>query len=83
MGGGMSHQATPSPIKGGDDEWFLGISGACRRYKKSRMTIHRWVKAGILPAPIRIGARGRLFRGSELLAREKSWPRVLSTDGDA
>ena len=77
----MSQNVATSPVEGGDGEWFVGISGACRRYHKSRMTIWRWVKAGYLPAPIRIGARGRLFRGSELLAHEASWPRV-PTDGD-
>ena len=76
----MSQQAPVPPIDGDDGERFLSIADLRRRYGKSRMTIHRWVKAGILPCPVVIGIRGRAFRYSEILATEASWPRAAPVD---
>ena len=76
----MAQQATTPPIQGDDGERFLSIADLCRRYKKCRMTIRRWVQAGHLPAPVMIGAQTRAFRLSELQACEQAWPRALPTD---
>jgi predicted DNA-binding transcriptional regulator AlpA len=76
----QAQQATTPPIEGDDGERFLSIADLRRRYGKSRMTIHRWVKAGYLPAPVRIGAQTLGFRLSELRACEQSWPRASPTD---
>ncbi len=78
--GDMSHQVATPPVVGDDGERFLSNADLRRRYHKSRMTIHRWVKAGILPPPVMISTHRRATRLSELQAREKSWPRVLPTD---
>ena len=79
----MSQTATTSPIQGDDGERFLSIADLCRRYNKSRMTIRRWVLAGYLPAPAKIGPQTRAFRLSEVRGCEASWPRALPTDSAA
>ena len=76
----MSQQGTSPPIQGDDGERFLSIADLCRRYNKCRMTIRRWVQAGHLPVPVKIGPQTRAFRLSELQAREQSWPRAQPTD---
>ncbi len=76
----MSHTATEPPTEGDDGEQFLSNADLRRRYNKSRMTIHRWQKAGYLPAPILIGGKLPATRLSELRACEASWPRALPTD---
>lgn len=76
----MSHQVTTPPNEGNDGEQFLSNADLCRRYSKSRMTIYRWQKAGILPAPLLFGDKLPATRLSELRAREASWPRALSAD---
>ncbi len=80
MFGGMSHQVPNPPIEGADGERFLSNADLCRRYHKSRMTIHRWQKADYLPAPLLIGGKLPATKLSELRAREESWPRALTTD---
>ena len=76
----MSQQGTSPPIQGDDGERFLSIADLCRRYNKCRMTIRRWVQAGHLPPPVKIGPQARAFGLSELREREESWPRVLPSD---
>ncbi len=77
----MSHPATNPPTPQGDDgERFLSNADLRRRYNKSRMTIHRWQKAGYLPAPSLIGGKLPATKLSELLAREASWPRLQPAD---
>ncbi len=76
----MPQEVTTSPIQGDDGERFLSNADLRRRYNKSRMTIHRWQKAGYLPAPVLIGGRLPATRLSELQAREASWPRALPAD---
>ena len=73
--GGMTQTASNPPIEGDDGERFVSIAFLCRRYDKSRMTIHRWVKAGYLPAPDGIGPRPG-FRLSKILKREKECARL-------
>ena len=76
----MSHQVTTPPTEGAEGEQFLSNADLFRRSNKSRMTIHRWQKAGYLPAPVLIGGKLPATRLSELRAREESWPRALPTD---
>ncbi len=76
----MSHIATDPPTEGDDGERFLSNADLRRRYNKSRMTIHRWQKAGYLPAPSLFGGKIPMTKLSELRAREDSWPRALPTD---
>ncbi len=76
----MPHPVTNPPIEGDDGEQFLSNADLCRRFHKSRMTIHRWQKAGYLPAPILIGGERPATRFSELLAREASWARLQPAD---
>ncbi len=71
----MSQIATNPPTEGDEAEKFVSIAFLCRRYGKSRMTIHRWVKAGYLPAPVRIGPRPD-FPFSKILEREKECARL-------
>ncbi len=74
------HQATTPPTEGDDGEQFLSNTDLCRRYNKSRMTIHRWQKAGYLPTPVLIGGKLPATRLSELRDREASWPRAQPAD---
>ena len=78
--GGMSQTATNPPTEGDDGEQFLSNADLRRRYNKSRMTIHRWQKAGYLPAPILIGNKLPATRLSELRALEASLPRLQPAD---
>ena len=80
----MSHPATnPPTLQGDDGERFLSNADLRRRYHKSRMTIHRWQKAGYLPAPILIGGKLPVTKLSELREREVSWPRLQPADSAA
>ena len=75
----MSHPVTNPPTPEGDDgEQFLSNADLGRRYNKSRMTIHRWQKAGYLPAPVLIGNKLPITSLSELRALEASLPRFSS-----
>jgi hypothetical protein len=77
----MSQNVTsPSTPQGYDGEFYLSNADLRRRYKKSRMTIHRWQKAGYLPAPTLIGGKLPATPLSELRAREASWPRLQPAD---
>ena len=75
----MSHKATNPPTEGEDGERFLSNADLRRRYQKSRMTIHRWQKAGYLPAPHLFGGKLPMTKLSELRANEDSWPRAVPT----
>jgi len=37
---------------------FVSTREVCARLGKTRLTLNRWVKAGIFPAPKRVGANG-------------------------
>ncbi len=77
----MSHPVTSPPTPQGDEaEKYVSIAFLCRRYDKSRMTIYRWVKAGYLPAPVRIGPSSD-FPFSKILEREKECARLSERAG--
>ena len=77
----MSHPVTNPPTPEGDDgEQFLSNADLGRRYNKSRMTIHRWQKAGYLPAPVLIGNKLPITSLSELRALEASLQSQFTDD---
>ena len=47
---------------------FVSTREVCTRIGKSRLTLDRWVKAGIFPAPKRVGVNGfsKVWLGDEL-----------------
>lgn len=49
---------------------FLSYADLEERYGKSRVTIWRWVCAGLLPAPYEIGPNSRGFDSAEIEARD-------------
>lgn len=65
---------------GGDGEYggarrFLSYADLEERYGKSRVTIWRWVRAGILPAPYETGPNSRGFASDEIEERDAGLPR--------
>lgn len=42
------------------------------RYPVSRATIHRWVKQGLFPAPIKLGPKASVWRVADLDAFDKA-----------
>ena len=49
---------------------FLSYADLERRYGKSRITLWRWVRAGLLPAPFQIGKNSVGFRSDEIRERD-------------
>jgi predicted DNA-binding transcriptional regulator AlpA len=49
---------------------FLSYSDLEERYGKSRVTIWRWVRAGLLPAPYETGPNSVGFDSEEIQARD-------------
>jgi predicted DNA-binding transcriptional regulator AlpA len=49
---------------------FLSYADLERRYGKSRVTLWRWVRAGLLPAPYRTGPNSVDFDAEEIEARD-------------
>ena len=47
---------------------FLTIEDLMTMFKVSEVTIGRWVKAGTIPAPVRLGRRAIRWRASDLEA---------------
>ena len=54
---------------------FLSYADLEERYGKSRVTIWRWVRAGLLPAPFQIGAGSVAFSFREIRERDASLKR--------
>ena len=48
----------------------LGFTNLEERYGKSRVTLWRWVRAGLLPAPYRTGPNSVDFDAEEIEARD-------------
>ena len=48
----------------------LRISDVERRLAIHRQSIWRWVRDGILPAPVMVGPNSKLFRASQILEHE-------------
>ncbi len=64
---------------GGDGEsggrQFLSYADLEERYGKSRVTIWRWVRAGLLPAPYENGPNSVAFKTQEIEERDAKLPR--------
>ncbi len=59
-----------SPQLGG--QHFLSYADLEERYGKSRVTLWRWVRAGLLPAPYEIGPNSVAFSSQEIRERDAS-----------
>ena len=68
-----------SRTDGADGEYggqrFLSYADLEERYGKSRVTIWRWVRAGLLPAPYEIGPNSAGFSSQEIEDRDANLPR--------
>ena len=62
-----------SPQPGG--RRFLSYADLEERYGKSRVTIWRWVRAGLLPAPYQTGPNSVDFSLQEIEERDAGLPR--------
>ncbi len=49
---------------------FLSYADLEERYGKSRVTLWRWVRAGLLPAPYEIGPNSVAFSSQEIQERD-------------
>ena len=54
---------------------FLSYADLEERYGKSRVTIYRWVRAGLLPAPYQTGPNSVGFDSLEISERDATLPR--------
>ena len=54
---------------------FLSYADLEERYGKSRVTLWRWVRAGLLPAPYEIGPNSVAFSSQEIQERDASLKR--------
>ena len=54
---------------------FLSYADLEERYGKSRVTLWRWVRAGLLPAPYEIGPNSVAFSSQEIRERDASLTR--------
>jgi predicted DNA-binding transcriptional regulator AlpA len=52
------------------DVKFLSYSDLEERYGKSRVTLWRWARAGLLPAPYETGPNSVGFRSDEIKERD-------------
>jgi predicted DNA-binding transcriptional regulator AlpA len=55
---------------------FLSYADLEERYGKSRVTLWRWVRAGLLPAPKKTGPNSRGFEAEEIEARDAGLKRT-------
>ena len=62
---------------------FLSYADLERRYRKSRVTIWRWVRAGLLPAPYELGPNSIGFASDELDERDAGLKRRDYGQADA
>jgi len=54
---------------------FLSYADLEEHYGKSRITLWRWVRAGLLPAPYQVGPNSVGFDSEEILERDASLQR--------
>ncbi len=54
---------------------YLSYSDLSERYGKSRVTLWRWVRAGLLPAPYSNGPNSVAFKTLEIEERDAKLPR--------
>ena len=62
---------------------FLSYADLEERYGKSRVTLWRWVRAGLLPAPFSIGPNSVAFKSQEIQERDASLKRKTYGQGAA
>ncbi len=65
-----------SPQLGG--QHFLTYADLEERYGKTRQTLWRWVRAGLLPAPYEIGPNSVAFKSQEIQERDDSLKRATN-----
>ncbi len=63
------------PQQGGQQ--FLSYADLEERYGKSRVTLWRWVRAGLLPAPYENGPNSVAFSLQEIEERDANLPRRM------
>lgn len=56
---------------------FFSYAELEERYGKSRVTLWRWVRLGLLPAPYKIGPNSRGFASDELDERDAGLERAI------
>ncbi len=55
---------------------FLSYADLAARYGKSRVTIWRWVRAGLLPTPYQNGPNSVAFKSQEIQQRDAKLKRA-------
>jgi predicted DNA-binding transcriptional regulator AlpA len=60
---------------GGNGGGYLSYADLEERYGKSRVTLWRWVRAGLLPAPYELGPNSVGFSSSEIQERDSNLTR--------
>ncbi len=55
---------------GSGHQQYLSYADLEERYGKSRVTLWRWVRAGLLPAPYEIGPNSVAFSSQEIRERD-------------
>ncbi len=58
------------------DQRFLTYADLEERYGKTRQTLWRWVRAGLLPPPYEIGPNSVAFKSQEIQERDDSLKRA-------
>jgi predicted DNA-binding transcriptional regulator AlpA len=56
---------------------FLSYADLEKHYGKSRVTLWRWVRAGLLPAPYEIGPNSAGFSSQEIRERDANLKRKI------
>ena len=62
---------------------FVSYADLEKHYRKSRVTLWRWVRAGLLPAPYELGPNSVGFKSREIRERDASLPRKTYGQGAA
>lgn len=73
--GSPSHEDLKASPRAPPTRRYLSYADLEQRYGKSRVTIWRWVRAGILPAPYNTGPNSRGFASDEIEERDAHLPR--------
>lgn len=62
---------------------MLSITAVCTATNLGKSSVHAYVKAKVLPAPYRVGARRVAWKASEIQAYLDALPRVGAGQGNA
>ena len=65
----MRHRPDGADGESGGQQFF-SYADLEERYGKSRVTLWRWVRAGLLPAPYEIGPNSVAFSSQEIRERD-------------